>query len=407
MERTGPRSIVVIALCLLAACTRAHRPAATTSSPAPSSPPSTATPSQPSKSTIAPSLPTGFVVVDSSWVSDNVGWVLGGRGCERPSCGELVRTNDGGAHWRKVSMPNAYVTAKGQGPQRGCPPVACISKIRFANSLIGYTFGSALFMTTDGGHTWRRQAAADLVDSLEISRGLVVRVLYTMSGCPGPCDARIESSRAGSTIWHRLSLPNQGGDAVTTAVEGSRIYVSRYGNPAGGAGSAHASFARSLDEGKSWSHFDDPCGSSPQGENDAIDFATAPAGTLVVLCQPRQGDSAASFVLESNNAGATFRRLHTLPLESNESGLHVSAGSSRAIAVLFTEGSSQGVVISRDGGSTWMRSLVVALSPNAGELTGFLGFQDARTARAAFGTAYIWTTRDAGVTWRRSAPFAS
>jgi hypothetical protein len=186
-------------------------------------------------------------------------------------------------------------------------------------------------------------------------------------------------------------------------IQGRRIYFAEFGNPAGGANDAHARFARSLDQGKTWSTFDDPCGTSPQGENDAIDFSPAPGGSLAVLCQPRSRERP-PFVLVSSNAGTTFRRLHAIPFRAHDSGLQIAAASAQVIAVDFDRGSAEGIAVSRDGGSTWNINLIAAIP--SGWVIGFVGFQDARTARAVFGTAYIWTTRDGGRTWRRSAPFA-
>jgi len=186
-------------------------------------------------------------------------------------------------------------------------------------------------------------------------------------------------------------------------IQGSRIYVAQYGNPAGGAGDAHASFVRSLDQGKTWSRFNDPCGSDGKVESDSIDFSPTPGGTLTILCQPRD-HYRPPFVVESNDAGTTFYRLHEIPLKADDGGVHIAAGSARVIAVDFVRGGSQGIAVSRDGGSTWNISLFSAIPE--GSVVGFVGFQDARTARVAFGTAFLWTTQDAGRTWRRSAPFA-
>ncbi len=234
-----PRWIGAGLLCVLVACTTTpHTPSATRSS---SSPPSiNSSPGPAPTKSFVPSPPADFVVADTTWVSDDVGWVLGGRGCAPRSCATILRTDDGGRHWIKLSPPSAYVLVpNGNGPQAGCPPVSCISKIRFATTSIGYAFGPSLFMTTDGGRSWRRQSPTVSVDSLEISSGLAVRVAYPHSGCPGPCDARVESSRPGTNSWHRLPPADRQGVGFATQIEGTRIYFAQYGNPAGGAGTAH------------------------------------------------------------------------------------------------------------------------------------------------------------------------
>src|SRR5437762_1463154 len=163
IERSGPmkvvpRSIGAVLLCVLVACTSTPQkpPAAQSSLP----PATTSSPPVPSKPSVTSSLPAEFAVVDTSWVSDDVGWVLGGRGCAAASCATLLRTDDGGRHWIKLSAPSAYVLVpNGDGPQGGCPPASCISKIRFATTSIGYAFGSSFFTTADGGRSWRRQTS--------------------------------------------------------------------------------------------------------------------------------------------------------------------------------------------------------------------------------------------------------
>jgi len=398
-----PRSIGAL-MVLLAACTSTPRtPTAASSSPGTSTTSSPTLPT-PTKSYVAPSLTRGFVVVDMTWVSDEIGWVLGGRGCAAASCARLLRTDDGGLHWRRLGAPPAFVLAKGQYASKGCPPSDCVSHIRFANTRVGYAFGSTLFITTDGGRSWQKQPTPPYVDSLEISHGVVYRVAYSNSGCPGPCGEHVDSAPTGSTSWHRILTPMLYGNG-SVVVEGSRIYLAQFGNTAGGAGSAHALFSRSLDGGRTWTTFDDPCGSDARGENDALDFAAAPVARIVVRCEARFTSSQAEFLVLSSDAGTTFGSRHVLPLEEY-GALQISAGSSHAFLVLFSRGDSVGVLMSDDA-RTWEPTLTVKSPPERERGGGFLGFQDPRTARVAFGDAYIWTTRDAGRTWRQSSPFAT
>ena len=382
---------------LLASCTSSPKHPVATATPAiPSSSASTSSSPIPSKAVVLPPrLPGGFVVVDSSWVSDNVGWVLGGRGCEGTGCAALMRTDDGGAHWRRVSAPPAYVFAKGRYPQ-GSPTPDIISRIRFANSKVGYAFDSSLFMTLDGGRTWRRQGAPRYVASLEISHGTVVRISYPNSGCPGPCDAVVESSTIGSTHWRRILTPTAYGTAFSVAIQGSTIDV--------------AAFWRSTNLGATWVRFSDPCGESPTGENDAADFIPVPGGVFIVECRPR-GSNADAFVVESIDGGATFGPRRLLPVKVADA---LAAPSGTTLAVTYFR-NGEGVLVSHDSGRTWRSTLTVKPPPDSEQVVppqgsksveSFLGFEDNLTARASFGTASLWTARDGGNTWSRSAPFA-
>jgi hypothetical protein len=69
--------------------------------------------------------------------------------------------------------------------------------LRFASAEVGYAFDPDLVMTTDGGKTWEGQPGRH-VAALEPAGGDVMRVGYTHTGCPGPCDVMIERADPGS-----------------------------------------------------------------------------------------------------------------------------------------------------------------------------------------------------------------
>lgn len=398
-------------LVLFAGCTSRHQPtSAGSESPTPSgSVSASASPSAvPLGKTSPPITSSGFVVVDSTWISDNSGWVLGGKGCDGSGCSILVKTTDGGLTWHRLNAPAAYVFAKGKFPQGTSIPDV-ISHIRFANSSVGYAFGSAFFMTTDGGGTWTKQGTRE-VASLEINRGVAVRVSYAGTGCPGPCDALVESATVGSAHWRRIFGPFDAGFGSSVAVQGPTIYLASFGHTAGGAGSAHTTFWRSSNLGASWTGFDDPCGQSGAIENDAADFIPTAYGSLIVECRSR-GENADAFIVESSKGGATFGPRRTLPVVFADA---VGAGSSSTIAVTY-DANGLGVLVSHDAGRTWRSTLSVQRPPGSEQpgplgdsksIESFMGFEDSLTARASFGTAYLWTTRDGGDSWRRSTPFA-
>ena len=78
-----------------------------------------------------------------------------------------------------------------------CTAAPCVNQIRFANNDVGYAFGpDALFMTTDGGAEWTRQAGG--ATSLEIENGTVLRV--TSEGA-------VQIADVGTDAWRASSLP--------------------------------------------------------------------------------------------------------------------------------------------------------------------------------------------------------
>ena len=170
---------------------------------------------------------------------------------------------------------------------------------------------------------------------------------------------------------------------------------------AGGAEDAHSRLMRSLDGGRTWRSFADPCGFGPDGENDATSIATAPDGFFAILCRSRMSPLERAFVLTSSNSGRSFGRRFRVPAGG---ATMLAAGSSRTLAVTVLRGGGFEALASRDGGRTWRSTLLIPTAQGDSGLFS-LGFQSARTARVSFGTASIWATRDAGETWSRSDPF--
>ena len=120
------------------------------------------------------------------------GWALVGQGtCGQTTCADVLTTTDGGSVWHQIGSIAATLS-----DCVGCGTPG-VSHIRFANDLDGYAFGPDLFVTTDGGVTWS-QENGPYVAALEPAGGTVMRVAYTETGCPGPCDLTIQTAPAGS-----------------------------------------------------------------------------------------------------------------------------------------------------------------------------------------------------------------
>jgi photosystem II stability/assembly factor-like uncharacterized protein len=385
------RKTSVLALMLvLAACSpTVGRKAQRSPSPSPSS---SAT-SSPTPAVTSPPPPTRFAVRDSTWVSDSIGWVLGIADCGSRECYAIRHTTDAGRSWSTVPVPQPQL----EGDVL-CSNPPCLSGIRFATRSIGYAFGPDLYLTRDGGFTWTQQRAAEVVD-IEISHGRAIRAVAGSTGCPAACSVHLESSNAGSSTWHRLSAPAL--DNVSDVIlDGRAIYEIAYGNTAGGAENAHARIVSSTDDGKTWRTWSDPCGTGPHGENDARWFASQ-AGVLTVMCAPRLVEEPPVFVRRSTDGGRSFGPRRDTPDKSSD---RLSAGSAQILAVTEEVNGRFVVVMSKDGGRSWRVSLD-GPKVGRGQWGTWLGFEDSNTARVAFGGPSIWTTLDAGKTWRRSNPF--
>jgi photosystem II stability/assembly factor-like uncharacterized protein len=109
------------------------------------------------------------------------------------------------------------------------------------------------------------------------------------------------------------------------------------------------------------------------------------------------------FVSTSFDAGNTFGALLPLSVPASAVGGAVAAGAADSIVVAVREGASWVVLASDSKGASWRTTLTP--EPGRGESeVAFLGFEDARTGRVAFGGDRLWTTRDGGNTWTLGHP---
>ena len=374
----------------VAPSTSASPSAAAGPSPQPSASPSSA-PSATS-GPVRP-VPVGFTAADLSFVSADRGWSLGTAPCSTPPCTSLLRTSDGGRHWSGGPAPVAPLL----GEKICTDERQCVRSVRFADTRHGYAFGGALLTTDDGGETWNRQPGP-YVDALEPSGGDVLRVVHRTDGCPPGCTYSVQRAAVGSSRWATVTTPTLAGNGALLLRHGTAIYLLLFKNPAGGAGDAHPQVVVSRDGGATWTEQKDPCGpSAPNSldERDATYAATAPDGSLAVLCTQR-GAGAKSSVVVSADQGRTFGAPRELPAADRV--LAVAASSASRLVVSAVRGSTFELLLSEDGGATWR---AVASAP--GGLAGrgvFLGFTTTRngTATQPDGTR-VWRTTDAGVTW--------
>ncbi|MBJ7609595.1 MAG: hypothetical protein JF887_09245 [Candidatus Dormibacteraeota bacterium] len=350
-------------------------------------------------------------MIDLTWISDQLGWALSNTGCGASLCRSLASTSDGGQSWHQ--MPALPATAG--TPSNSCLNAGCgVSGVRFADRLNGYLYGPDLLVTHDSGRSWQPEAAPS-VEALEPDQGTVFRVVYTSGGCPGPCDRVVQAAPAGSTNWRTLTnIPFQGipsrGTRAELIAQAPHLYVAIYGDLAAGAGTQEAIVRRSLDGGRTWTQFRDPClgGSSVMPDIQvAVAFAAAPGGFLAALCAPR-GNQTDQFVVTSQNSGSAWGDRH--PVAGQFLGL-IAAADAAHITAGTAPSSGNGIVgytlmASSDGGLHWSVAVsdperIDANTVNA----GFLGFEDVAVGRWVGDEHAIWTTHDGGLHWTRR-PFS-
>jgi photosystem II stability/assembly factor-like uncharacterized protein len=340
-------------------------------------------------------VPKGFVAHDLTFVSANEGWLLGTAPCSTKPCTSIVHTTDGGKTWAGIPAPKAELEVNGQNSCAGSGP--CVRGLRFANSTVGYAYGStALYLTTDGGKTWKQQPGQAL--GVELANNTVVRVSTVSEGCPPGCTFKLSTAPLGSATFTDAKVTGAApllGNNVQLLREGHAAYAEIFQNVAGGAEDAHATLLTSTDDGRTWTVRADPCGSSGGQEADSTQMAVADDGSLSVLCRTRSG--AAAFVRTSTDHGASFGSPHAAPAGATAFGL--GAASAKTLLLVQLGDGQDTLVRTADGGATWSK-VATAAAPTSGDLgMAAIGFQSGTTGRWAPGGGRVLSTRDTGKTW--------
>src|SRR3954451_8656264 len=133
-------------------------------------------------------VPSDFRANSISWVSAKQGWVLGAATCGGKTCSDVVGTTDGGGSWSLLGKVPAPISVVGE------PAGAGVTDLRFVTPAVGWAFGPRLFVTTDGGRSWRAVTTPDSgkqVLSLATSRkagayAVVSRCKYASGPCGHP-----------------------------------------------------------------------------------------------------------------------------------------------------------------------------------------------------------------------------
>jgi hypothetical protein len=342
----------------------------------------------------AKSIPikSNYHVLDLSWTGVNHGWALVEVPCGVAQCEELLVSTDG-IHWSSA------------GPVPARSPCwsgykYCASKVRFANSHVGYVFDPDLLMTTDAGRSWKRLAGATL--ALEIANGQVVRITGPTDHCFPRCPLRIEISDVGTTSW-RTVLAHLPGTADHPSLQrnGNRIYAALTGNTAGGA-DYPSPISISDDGGTHWTNDADPCGGTT---SMFVGMSAAPSRQLVVQCYVRGGVTPANSLFVSGDSGESWAGPYPWSAAVDEYGAAGVAVSSSGIIVRVTGKQLRSFVytdvvieVSTNHGRTWQQKadLRTALSWPV-----WVGFEDASTARVMVSDV-LWTSSDGGQSWTKS-----
>jgi len=348
--RIAATGAALLALAVVTACGTSSQSAPSSSTPTPTTASAAASPSPTAAPASSPpaSVRPGFAASDVTFVSTQLGWVLGS--------GQLLTTDDGAVSWTALPAPPAGVT-----------------HLRFANSSDGYAWSTngALWVTTDGGTSWQSGRLGQVL-SLETASGLV----WAIAG-PQPYPD-VWRAPVGSTDWKNLGFtPDR---SATLLVHGPTAYV--VGQEGAGPIAPSVEVYTGTQAGR---HQALPCPAAQPVPYAELGASTD--GSLVLVCDI-QGQSQSDLAYVSTDEGASWTAITAPPVWSN--GVTAIAGK---------RFSWNGNLLVSSGGA-W----TVALAGPSGGFS-LVGFETDQQGIALAADGALWITKDGGSTWSQ-VPFA-
>ena len=382
--------------------------AATTSSPTTTTGPSTTVGSASSSSTFG-AVPSGFYPSSATFVSSTDAFALGGVACSSSPtgwCAELAASTNTGGSWTAVPMSGIPLVERAP---IGQPKSAAngVTSVRFANSSVGYAFGPALYLTTDGGLSWTKLSVpgvtglgtTELVHSLEIGGGTATALLVPASGTgtyylvSAQVATAPQSFTAETTPVANAAYGGYFRNSLGELVDGMRVGPGAYFRAAGTS---------------AWTPLSASCGGVTGGSPVANLFLNGSSEGIVAACSLGVAAGSSQKQVElSTNAGGSWQTLTAPPFPGDLSA--VAAGSSSNISVSAISGASF-VYSSTDGGKTW-KTFTFGSSPLAagGYPISDLGYTTATQAFCILGSpgdansgqvqSQMYITGNGGSTW--------
>jgi hypothetical protein len=370
---------------LLCACSSSPP---TRSSTGPTSAPAslTPTPSTPAASLPAGvAVPAGFVPASVTFVSTQLGWVLGTAPCSSSNaCVTLLRTENAGQSWTSVPAPVSTLSSNPNPGGHG------VGEVRFADPQDGWAFGPDLWATHDSGSHWTRislpsAAASAAVVDLAAAGGMVHAAVFDSH-------VRIVSSPVDHDSWSASPTTIQfGAGPVPRAVlalhgaAGWLIEVDR--TVIGGA---------RLSAGQ-WSTWGPPC--SHAGGDALIDASTS--SDLVAVCNEGvwNGATPVTHAYRSSDGGNNFAPAPgSLPV-GNADEVATSAAQRAVVAAHSNGGGINELLATSDGGGSWSVVYHGAGTEVANDL-GFTSPQQGVVVEIDGTSSALLMTFDSGQHWR-------
>jgi len=326
-------------------------------------------------------VPSGFEPETAAAVGARDYWIFGDYRCSSGWCPALVRSTDAGGHFARIAGPP--LTSQGTTPT-----------LVFANARDGYAYTwtqSPLYVTHDGGTSWRRISGGSAV-ALAVGGREVYAVTARCSDARGCRSFRFRRSTVAREDWHSLSLPLRSGLPFSLAAHSDHLWLLGETN----SGKHYLDrLARSMNGGRTFAVRAGPCFADLGGRivpaGDGVVWAVCPSGMMAGLTQSTNGGR--SFTARSFHDPGGLR----LPALTNGASL-VTTSHHGAVLYRGVEGPLLRTV---DAGGHWIRA---AGTGHLGDVL-WLGFSTHRVGAAVAasrshpGRILFLRTADGGATW--------
>jgi hypothetical protein len=259
-------------------------------------------------------------VLSASFVSPSTGWLLAELPCAHQvnPCRTTVlmrKSVNGGRTWFVVPAPPAPPADMFQSS----PPPDSVGRVLFTSVRDGWAIGPGLWRTTDGGATWRRVSVPGPVSDFTLAAG---QMLAVIGGCDsdGNCAYRGYTAPVGEDTWRPVpgtATTGTGASSVQLAVSGSAGYLLAI---TGGLGKPLL-LAGPVTGSARWRSLPAPCS---RGDSGAL---AAASGWLFLGCgsEPGAGNQPKIAYL-SHNGGRTWHQVTSPPFGGYLSNATMSPG---------------------------------------------------------------------------------
>lgn len=343
----------------------------------------------------ATGAPKGFTASYTRFLNADTGFVLGDTPCSGQSqrCLTLIRTDDGGASWRSLAVPQELRTFSFDWGCRieNMDALPCVNDVIFDDADHGYLWGQDhAYATSDGGRSWKLVPSPRPNDDYTFVGDRVLRVVADSSDQPFVYG--VQSAPAGSTDFQPVTDAQFSDSTRFVIYQGGPItYLLAY-KPQG-----ERKVFRTRDA-QVWEPVPTPCDS----RQEYLPLYPAPDGSIFADCGTTFTGSEVDLLTTASSA---WTRIPSPRFDGFEGGSLVTATSADRFALLVSikgQGDLLSWIATDDGGSTWSEPR------NVGAAFPTIDFRNSVASRGGFayvtyGSTSLVSSPDGGKTWQQRA----